>query len=348
MSIRIKSLRNISITLMTQKYVQKEETMTFSAELKEEIGNVFDNARHCRIAELAGILSFDGKIEYENGSRKISVSSENMIPAEKCRRLIKKIFHCDHRIDITRSNRNLELYEINFVEGISEEAFEALKIKQEKEVLIPDIQRLTNKNCCKRAFLRGAFISAGSISDPDRFYHLEIPCKYEYVAKCIIKIMNDLHLDAKMVERQRRFVVYLKHGTQISELLGLMGARTSLLNMENARIRREVRGNINRRVNCETANINKTAKASARQIEDILYIDEHIGLSSLPDGLDKMAKVRLQYPEANLSELGSHLEPPVGKSGVNHRLRKISAVAASLKNQGGSYYDKETGNYSDF
>ena len=114
-----------------------------------------------------------------------------------------------------------------------------------------------------------------------------------------------------------------------------MGARTSLLNMENAMIRREVRGNINRRVNCETANINKAAMAAARQIEDILYIDEHIGISSLPDGLDQMAKVRLKYPEANLSELGSHLEPPVGKSGVNHRLRKISAVAASLKNQGG-------------
>ncbi len=130
-------------------------------------------------------------------------------------------------------------------------------------------------------------------------------------------------------------MVYLKNSTQISELLGLMGARTSLLNMENAMIRREVRGNINRRVNCETANINKAAMAAARQIEDILYIDEHIGISSLPDGLDQMAKVRLKYPEANLSELGSHLEPPVGKSGVNHRLRKISAVAASLKNQGG-------------
>lgn len=322
--------------------------MTFSAELKEEIGSVFDNARHCRIAELAGILSFDGKTEHENDSCLISISSENMIPAEKARQLVKKIFHCDSKIEIRHSNRNLELYEINFDKEISGDIFEALKLKQEKDLILPDIQKLTSKNCCRRAFLRGAFISSGSISNPDRFYHLEIPCRYEYVADSIIKIMNALHLDAKMVERQRRFVVYLKSSTQISELLGLMGARTSLLNMENAMIRREVRGNINRRVNCETANINKTAKASARQIEDILYIDEHIGLNSLPDGLDKMAKIRLQYPEANLCELGSHLEPPVGKSGVNHRLRKISAVAASLKNQGGSYYDKETGNYSDF
>lgn len=309
--------------------------MTFSAELKEEIGNVFDNARHCRIVELAGIVLFEGTVLNDAEGYKIRLSTENAITANKFIQLVKKLFHYDIGIKMKKSGRNLDLYEACIEKETAVEAVKALKIREEEGWLFPDIPRLTEKNCCRRAFIRGAFISAGSISDPDRFYHLEIPCKNEYTADQLIKTMHELHLDAKMVERQRRFVVYLKNSTQISELLGLMGARTSLLNMENAMIRREVRGNINRRVNCETANINKAAMAAARQIEDILYIDEHIGISSLPDGLDQMAKVRLKYPEANLSELGSHLEPPVGKSGVNHRLRKISAVAASLKNQGG-------------
>lgn len=306
--------------------------MSFSSELKNELGKVIDNPRHCRIAELAAIMCMSGVVRRnDKGKYVISVSLENPIPAEVCSVLLRKVFDMETEIEERRSNRNLTLYSCEIEEKDSVDVANALKIRIRENKIFPDVEGLTENNCCRRAFLRGAFITSGSISDPDRHYHLEIPCRDTYTAQQIMMIMNKLNLEPKMVERQNHYVVYLKDSEQIADALGFMGARKSLLELENARIRREVRGNINRRVNCETANINKTAHAAARQIDDILLIQEKIGLSSLPMGLDEMARVRLKYPEASLSELGAHLEPPVGKSGVNHRLRKLGEIAASLK-----------------
>lgn len=309
--------------------------MSFSSQLKDELGAVSDNARHCRLAELAAVLCFSGQIRKEGENWRLSISVENPNTANAGALLMKKLFQAGPLVREQRSARNLTSYTLE-LEGLpAKEAAEALKVSGSGPVFLPDILRLTQKNCCKRAFLRGAFLSVGSISDPDRYYHFEIPCKNPQLAAELVRLMAELHLDARTVERQNYSVVYVKESEQIADLLGLMGARRGLLELENARIRRGVRGSVNRRVNCETANINKTAQASARQIEDIRLIQERIGLSSLPNGLDEMARVRLQYPEANLSELGSYLEPPVGKSGVNHRLRKLASIAASLKNQGG-------------
>ncbi len=308
--------------------------MSFSSELKEELGGVIDTARHCRIAELAAILCFSGRIEKEaDGGTLIRVAVENPNPIRACTVLLKKLFRTEAEILEKKSARNLVSYTIEIRGSEAKEIEETLKIVCRDGRTVPDPGLLAAKNCCRRAFLRGAFLCAGSVSDPDRFYHFELPCRDPDLAEEVLEIMAGLHLDAKMVERQKYFVVYVKESEQISDLLGLMGARKSLLEMENARIRREVRGAINRRVNCETANINKTAMAAARQIEDIRTIEKYMGLSSLPNGLDEMARIRVQYPEANLSELGLHLEPPVGKSGVNHRLRKISHIAAALRNQ---------------
>ena len=311
--------------------------MSFSADLKAELSEVFDNARHCRIAELAAILCFTGEtVKEETGDFLIRMSAENPNTAAAAAALLKKLFRIEAAVRQKKSARNLLSCSIELEGAEAAEAAETLKITMENGRYVPDVPRLTEKNCCRRAFLRGAFLSAGSISDPERFYHLEIPCREKKLAEKLVDIMTALHLEARTVERQKYEVVYVKDSTRIADLLGLMGARRTLLELENARIRREVRGNVNRRVNCETANINKAAMAAARQIEDIRYIEMKIGLRSLPNGLDERARIRLQYPEANLSELGSHLDPPVGKSGVNHRLRKIGQIAAALKNQGGS------------
>ncbi len=309
--------------------------MSFSSELKDELGMVLDSARHCRLAELAAILCFSGQIQKTGEAYRMRISVENPNPAGAAALLVKKLFQTEPAAAEQRSARNLTSYLLELEGDAAKDAAEALKAKEKDGAWMPDIVRLTEKNCCRRAFLRGAFITVGSISDPDRYYHFEIPCRNPSLAEHLVQLMTALHLDARIVERQNYSVVYVKESDQIAELLALMGARRGLLELENARIRRGVRGNINRRVNCETANINKSALAAARQIEDIRIIQERIGLSSLPNGLDEMARIRLQYPEANLSELGSYLEPPVGKSGVNHRLRKLASIAASLKNQGG-------------
>ena len=190
---------------------------------------------------------------------------------------------------------------------------------------------ILRQDCCRRAFIRGAFLASGSMSDPDRFYHLELVCQNEERAMQLQSILATFGLDAKTVVRKKYYVVYIKEGNQIVELLGLMGADSALMELENIRIVKEMRNSVNRKVNCETANLNKTVSAALRQVADIEYIRDTKGLDFLSPQLEEMARVRLEAPEASLLELGSMLETPVGKSGVNHRLRKISEIADALR-----------------
>ena len=192
---------------------------------------------------------------------------------------------------------------------------------------------LVQQACCKRAFIRGAFLSAGSISDPQKSYHFEIVCAGRGQAVQVQENINSFGLDSKIVERKNHCVVYLKEGAQIVDILNVMEAHTSLMNLENVRILKEMRNSVNRKVNCETANITKTVGAAVKQIDDINYIRAHMGLDGLPDNLKEMALLRLQYPDAPLKELGTYLNPSVGKSGVNHRLRRISEIAQKLREQ---------------
>jgi DNA-binding protein WhiA len=195
------------------------------------------------------------------------------------------------------------------------------------------------KECCKRAFLRGTFLAAGSISDPEKGYHLEIVCSTQERAEQIQSIMREFELDARIVARKKSQVVYLKEGSQIVEFLGLVEAGISLMDLENIRIRKEISNNINRKVNCETANIGKTVSAAVKQIEDIRYIETHVGFSQLTEELEETAVCRLRYPEATLKELGEMMSPPVGKSGVNHRLRKLGRIADELRENKEDYND---------
>ena len=190
------------------------------------------------------------------------------------------------------------------------------------------------KTCCKRAFIRGAFLEAGSITDPNKAYHLEIVAKTLEQAKFLQQVINDgFDLNAKIVERKEHFVVYIKEGEEIVEMLNIMEGFVSLMNLENVRILKEMRNSINRKVNCETANLLKTINSASKQVQDIEYIKETVGLSHLPSNLQEMASVRLENPNASLKELGELLDPPVGKSGVNHRLRKIAEIAEKLRGE---------------
>ena len=187
------------------------------------------------------------------------------------------------------------------------------------------------RDCCKRAFIRGAFLSSGSISDPRKGYHFEIVCTDEEKAGQLQEIIRSFHIDAKIVSRKKSYVVYVKEGAQIVDMLAIMEANVALMDLENIRILKEMRNSVNRKVNCETANINKTVSAAVKQIEDIRLIEEKVGFQSLNEGLEEVARLRLQYPEATLKELGMMLTPQVGKSGVNHRLRKLSTLAEKLR-----------------
>lgn len=190
---------------------------------------------------------------------------------------------------------------------------------------------LIKNACCKRAFLRGMFLSIGSVSNPVSGYHLEFVCQDQAQARQIREVLLSFQVEARIVKRKKYAVVYLKEGASIVEVLNIMEAHVALMDLENTRILKEMRNSVNRRVNCEAANITKTVQASARQIEDIRFLEAHYGFENLPENLRETARMRLQYPDAPLGELGEYMTPPVGKSGMNHRLRKLSELADRIR-----------------
>ncbi len=192
------------------------------------------------------------------------------------------------------------------------------------------LTRKTSKMSTK-GLIRDAFLRSGSISDPEKFYHLEVVFTSHEEAESIKKMLEDFDLDAKIVERKGHYVVYLKEGAQIADMLRIMEAPLALMEFENIRIVKEMRNSINRQVNCEAANLGKTISAAVKQVEDIKFICSKVGLDNIPESLAETAKKRLEYPEATLKELGELMEPPLGKSGVNHRLKKLSELAEDLR-----------------
>lgn len=289
--------------------------MSFSAEVKAELEKVIPGSRHCQLAELAAIVHFDGGIvTREKEKTEIVLHSENDVAFRKYFTLLKKTF-------IIGTDTAKVLQALKLFDGEKQ-------IRTLKEGVNPV---LVKNSCCRRAYLRGAFLCIGSMSDPQKSYHLEFVCEWETQALQIQEMIRSFDLDARIVKRKRYHVVYLKEGAGIVDLLNVMGAHLSLMNLENLRIEKEMRNSINRQVNCETANIAKTVNAANKQIADIELLEKHYGFSNLPENLREMAMVRLVYPESSLQELGGYLNPPVGKSGVNHRLRKLSEIADRIR-----------------
>lgn len=199
-----------------------------------------------------------------------------------------------------------------------------LDIKNElKNILIDEDE--------KKNFLRRAFLLNGSITDPEKEYHMEIKSDSEEMAKAIAKILNEFGIIAKVIEKKYHYVTYVKEADSIALFLNVVGAHTALLNFENIKVTHEMNNQINRVVNCETANLSKIVNTAVRQIESINKIRDTIGLANLPENLIEIARLRLKNPDMGLEELGKMLSPPLGKSGVNHRLRKIEEIAKSLE-----------------
>lgn len=320
--------------------------MSFSGKVKEELSTQIAAARHCQIAEIAAIISMCGSIGISSSDQfSVKIHTENIAVARKSFTLIKKTFNIRTEISI---RRNLIKQSISYAVIIrdhesAKKILWACKLLDDEGGISEELSVMRNlvvkEMCCKRAFIRGAFLSAGSMSDPKKSYHFEIVCAAQKKAKQLQEIMNCFGLDAKIVIRKKSYVVYLKEGSQIVDILNIMEAHVALMELENVRILKEMRNSVNRKVNCETANINKTVSAAVRQVQDITYIQETIGFEKLSDGLREIALVRLANPEATLKELGDLLSPPVGKSGVNHRLRKLSETAEKLRENKEVHYD---------
>jgi len=294
--------------------------MSFSSRVKNELCRMDINQECCLFSELSGVIEV-GVVESQalNKDANIRIVTENAAFARRIFTTIKKLYDIHPEIIIRKNNKFKK--HVSYILVITS-SFGGMGIKK---------NNISNKNCCRRSFLRGAFLAGGSISDPEKTYHLEITSHNEAAADRVCETAVSFGLNAKVVVRKGNYITYLKEGENLVDFLNIVGAHSALLELENIRILKGMRNDVNRIVNCETANLEKTVNASVRQIDNIKYIKDNMGLENLPDMLKEIAELRIQYNDANLKELGQMLSYPVGKSGVNHRLRKLDSIAEDLR-----------------
>ena len=312
--------------------------MSFSATTKNELARVYSRADCCRLAELAAILRMGGRINYEkqqgNKGAQLRIATENAAVARKVLSLLKDLAGLRGEALAQRNARlrknNVYLLHISSQPGVRE-LLTKLGMNEGGD-LLP--QHLLRKECCRRAYLRGVFLGGGSVNNPDGAYHLELTCASQELADEVCRLMQRMSMAAKYSERKSRYVVYLKGSEEIVRFLNIVGAHEALLNFENSRIYKDMRNQVNRLVNCETANLHKTVNASVRQLENIKLIKEAIGLDNLPASLREIAELRINHPDSCLKELGNLLEPPLSKSGINYRMRKIEELAENIRYYG--------------
>ena len=318
--------------------------MSFSSDTKNELARLELNRKCCVLAEIAGFVRVCGTLKLSGGGKiDLKLATENPAVARMYLKKIKEYF--DVGVDLQIGQNLLmkrgHVYEItisseNGAQQILREVG-ILRVLEGCDYIAADIQdSLIKKKCCKKAYLRGVFLGAGTISDPEKGYHLELVCSDGILAADLRRLINSFGLKAKTAQRRKSHIVYLKEAEQIVDFLNILGAHGRLLEFENVRIVKEMRNQANRIVNCESANTDKVVNTAARQLASIRKIQELKGLAVLPPKLREAAVLRLDHPEATLAELAEMLDPPLKKSGLNHRFRKIDEFAEALSESGES------------
>jgi len=263
----------------------------------------------------------------------INFTTENAAIARKVLTLIKSGFKLKTEVMVTRGRRlkKNNSYLIKVVPSpVVAELLNALGIIRDDNLNAGRDSGILRKTCCRRSYLRGAFLGGGSVNKPEGEYHLELVTGNHDFAKMLVSIMKNFDLPVRQTDRKNDVVVYLKDGDAITSFLRIIGAGNALMAFENVRVVKDMRNQVNRLVNCETANLQKTVNAAFRQVERIKLIDRVMGLAKLPPNLQEVARLRLEHPEAALQELVDALGGQVGKSGINHRLRKLEQIALEL------------------
>lgn len=319
---------------------------SFSLTIKEELSREPFGRKCCMLSELAAFVRMAGTLEIASGGAlSLRADTENAAVVRRMDRLIRELYGVGGQI-AARERRRLGKRRRYMLRVLDDRAVR--RILSDTGALAGEAggggieggvpEALVHRDCCRRAFLRGAFLGAGSVANPERGYHAEFVAADGDTARSLTLLLRAFELNAKMVARKGAFVVYLKESEHIVNLLSLMGAAAALLEMENVRVYREIRNEVNRTVNCETANLGKTGRAAGRQADAIRAIEAAGAFPRLGPELRAVAELRLEHPEATLQELAGMI-PRLGRSGVNHRLRKLCAMAKELQEAGGSFHD---------
>ena len=305
--------------------------MSFSSETKKELSKIIPEKKCCTLAEIAGFARMNGSIRLMGGGRmNVSLTSEDPSIARLFKQMIQSYFDTTTSLDILQETalRRGKTYRITLDDAMTGgqmlREIGLMTVQEGSNVLVEGIpQEVIRKKCCKKAYLRGLFMAAGS----------EVVCKNEYIASDVKKLMNHFDLNAKISTRRENHIVYLKESDHIVDFMNIIGAHSQLLEYENVRIIKGLRNTANRIVNCESANLDKSVNAAGRHMENIRLIDEKIGIRNLPDKLRIIAEMRMQNPYVTLKELAEMTDPPVSKSGVNHRLARIGELADRLREE---------------
>lgn len=301
--------------------------MSFSDDVRQELARVIPGARCCRIAELSAFYELEGFL-LGTHNQFLDFNNSSPLVARKTLLLLKGLYpDLPTQVLVVKSrSRRAQICTVR----VLGRAFAGRVYQDFREQSVLDGTDIPRKKCCRRAYLRGAFLSSGSITNPERGYHLEISTELSGLVEKIVAIMTSLGMEAGITQRKGSLVIYLKDGGEIVTMLNVMGAHSALLHFENVRIMKDMRNQVNRLVNCETANVDKTVKAALGQIEAIQAIDAAIGLEELPPKLREVARVRLENPYASLQEIGDLMVPKMSKSGVNYRFRQLQEKARQL------------------
>jgi len=308
--------------------------LSFASETKKELTNI-ELKPCCLKAELSALIRMNGSLSFSNRMLILDIQTENAAIARRIYTLLKKQYDVAVELLVRKKMRlkKNNVYIVRLVED-ARTILEDLDILDEGFTFYHNIsENLVKKKCCKRSYIRGAFLAGGSVNNPETSsYHLEIFSLYKEHNDSLCELMNTFDLNSKTLERKKGFITYLKEAEKITELLNIIGAHQALLRFEDVRIVRDMRNSVNRLVNCETANLNKTIGAAIRQVENIRFIDERIGLDALPDKLREIARLRVEYQDVTLKELGEMVSSgTISKSGINHRLRKLDQIAEQLR-----------------
>jgi DNA-binding protein WhiA len=310
---------------------------SYSAEVRNELARIMGEQECCNVAELASLIRMGGTMLIGgNSNLGINFTTENAAVARKALSLIKSGFHLKTEVVVTRGRRlkKNNSYLIKVVPSpVVTELLSVLGIMRGDNLNVGSDSGILRKACCRRAYLRGAFLGGGSVNKPEGDYHLELVTGNLDFAKTLVRLMKYFSLPVGMTERKNDYIVYLKDGDAIIDFLRLIGAHNALLTFENVRVVKGMRNQVNRLVNCETANLQKTVNAAVRQVSCIQLIALRKGLETLPQTLREVAKMRLAHPEATLQELVDAMGGKVGRSGINHRLRKIEQIAMELEHE---------------
>jgi len=307
--------------------------MSFASDIKKELTNL-EVKDCCGKAELAALTRMNGSVFFAGQKVWVNVQTENAAIARRIYTLIKKYYDVPLEVIVRKKMRlkKNNIYIVRIIEG-GDMILKDLEIVGEGFSINRKISEgLTRKKCCKRSYLRGAFLAGGSVNNPETSsYHLEIFSLFKEHAESLRSLMNGFSLNSRTLQRKKGYITYLKEAEKISDFLNVIGAHNALLRFEDVRIVRDMRNSVNRLVNCETANLNKTISAAVRQVENIKLIDEQIGLDSLPEKLKEIAKLRLENQDVTLQELCEMASGKISKSGINHRLRKLNDIAEKLR-----------------